>query len=113
GVPDVEDTAADHMRRHRLDAVRNDLLLAVRDIGLAPAMETVLGLDSAEQQILRAAGPEDKGFDARNFHVRSPLTPHPSLDSVIGFRSRAEPARYPMRRGSREPTSRADRACAK
>src|ERR1700730_5503268 len=91
------------MRRHRLDAVRNDLLLAVRDIGLAPAIEAVLGFDATEQQILRAAGPEDKGFDARNFHVPS------------GDASGHEPIRLavPALREWRGPGSAADRVCVR
>ena len=44
-------------------------LLAVRDIGLAPAVKPVLGFDAAEQQILRTAGAEDKALDARDFHI--------------------------------------------
>jgi hypothetical protein len=31
----------------------------------------VLGLDPAEQQVFRAAGAEDEGFDARDLHAWS------------------------------------------
>src|SRR5205823_2380804 len=72
GVADVENAAADHMRRHRPDAFGDDGLLAGGDIPLAPAMQAVLGLDPAEQQILRAAGAEDEALDARDFHDLPP-----------------------------------------
>jgi hypothetical protein len=56
------------MRRHRLDAFGDDNLLAGGDVPLAPAIETVIGLDPAEQQILRAAGAENEAFDACDLH---------------------------------------------
>ena len=68
GMANVEDAAADQVRRHCPDAFGDDALFAVGDVGLAPAVKTVLGLDAAEQQVLRAAGAEDKGFDAGDFH---------------------------------------------
>src|SRR5438034_11753997 len=58
------------MRRHRLDAFGDDRLLAGGDVAFAPAVEAVIGLDPAEQQILRAAGAEDEAFDARDLHGR-------------------------------------------
>ena len=54
--------------RHLVDQNRDDLLAAVGDIGLAPAVGAVLGLDPAQQQVLRAAGAEDKAFDAGDLH---------------------------------------------
>src|SRR5207248_1287836 len=72
GVADVEDAAADHIGRHRLDAFGDDGLLAGGDVTFAPAVETVIGLDPAEQQILRACGPEDEAFDTRDFHKGFP-----------------------------------------
>src|SRR5271155_29866 len=72
-MADLEDAAADDMRRHRPDALGDDGLLAGRHIRLAPAIGAVLGLDPAEQQILRALGAEDKALDARDFH-RMPLS---------------------------------------
>jgi len=71
GMADVEDAAADHMRRHRLDAFGDDRLLAGGDVALAPAMEAVIGLDPAEQQILRTAGTENEAFDACDLHGSS------------------------------------------
>src|SRR5271163_2165284 len=68
GMADVEDLAADDVRRHRPKDLGDDRLLAVRDIGLAPAVKAVFGLDPAEQQILAAARAEDEGFDARDLH---------------------------------------------
>src|SRR6516225_8604838 len=59
--------------RHCPDALGDDLFLTLRHIGLAPAMEPVLGLDPAEQQVLRAAGAEDEGFDPRDLHGGLPL----------------------------------------
>src|SRR5271170_3963813 len=56
GMANVKDAAADQVRRHRPDDLGDDGLLAVRDVGFAPAMEPVLGLDATEQQILRTAG---------------------------------------------------------
>src|SRR3954464_12241546 len=67
-MADVEDTTADHIGRHRLDALGDHGLLAGGDVSLAPAMRPVLGLDAAEQQLLRAAGAENKAFDARDLH---------------------------------------------
>jgi hypothetical protein len=67
-MADVEDAAADDMRRHRPDALGDDGLLAGGDITLTPAIGAVLGLDAAEQQILRALRTEDEGFDARDLH---------------------------------------------
>jgi hypothetical protein len=83
------------------------------DVSLAPAVKAILGLDAAEQQVLRAAGPGDEGFDAPYLHFRPPRMPGPSLDSAIELRSIAEPVPYPMRCGWREPGSVADRACAR
>src|SRR5437667_340795 len=60
--------SAEDVWRHRLEALGNDLLLALSDISLAPAIEAVLGLDAAEQKVLRAAGAEDEGFDPRDLH---------------------------------------------
>src|SRR6202011_853576 len=71
GVANAEYTAADYVWRHRLDAFGDDLLLALGDVGLAPAIEAVLSLDAAEQQILRAASPEDEGFDPSDLHALS------------------------------------------
>jgi hypothetical protein len=71
-MADVEDTAADHIGRHRLDAFGDDGLLAGGDVTLAPAMEAVIGLDPAEQEILRALGAEDEAFDARDLHGDCP-----------------------------------------
>jgi hypothetical protein len=68
GMADVEHRPANDMRRHFGDQHRDDLLAAMRDIGLAPAMRAVLGLDPAKQEVLRAAGAQDEGFDARDFH---------------------------------------------
>jgi hypothetical protein len=56
------------MRRHCLNAFGDDLLFALRHIGFAPAMEAVLGLDAAKQQVLRATRAEDESFDPRNLH---------------------------------------------
>ena len=68
-MANIEDGAADHLGRHRPDALGDNHLLAVRDIGFAPAIEPTFGLDAAEQQILRAAGAEDKAFDPGYLHV--------------------------------------------
>src|SRR6516162_9502882 len=67
-MANVEGTAADDMRRHRLDAFGDDLLFALRYVGFAPAVQAVLGLDPTEQEVLRAAGAEDEGLDPRDLH---------------------------------------------
>ena len=67
-MADVKDAAADQVRRHCPDAFGDDALFAVGDISLAPAVKTVIGLDAAKQQVFRAGGAEDKGFDAGDFH---------------------------------------------
>src|SRR5437870_8135433 len=105
GMADVEDRAADHMRRHRLDAFGDDGLLAGRDIGLAPAMGAVLGLDPAEQQVLRAVGAEDEVFDACDLHGGSPSVCEPLPQSpAVGYADQAYGS--PCRLGeSREPRS--------
>ena len=76
-MADVEDAAADDMRRHRLDALGDDGLLPGRHISFAPAIGAVLGLDPAEQEVLRALGAEDEALDARDFHVS--LSPYGRL----------------------------------
>src|SRR5438270_1608004 len=71
-MADVEHRAADHVRRHRLQTFGDHGLLAGGDIGLAPAAGAVLGLDPAEQQVLRTVGAEDEAFDARDLHENCP-----------------------------------------
>src|SRR5262249_50093560 len=82
GVPDIKGAAADQVWRHCPDALGDNLFLALRHIGLAPAMEPVLGFDAAEQQVLRAAGAENKGFDPRNLHGWSPAAEHSRSGSL-------------------------------
>ncbi|HEY8873939.1 MAG TPA: hypothetical protein VIM52_12980 [Stellaceae bacterium] len=89
GMADVEDAAADYMRRHRPDALGDDGLLAGRHIPLAPAIGPVLGLNPAEQQILRALGAEDEALDARDFHRGCPCGE--ILKSIHSPHSRRKP----------------------
>jgi Molybdopterin-binding domain of aldehyde dehydrogenase len=48
-MADVEGAAADAVRRHRPDALGDDLLLALGDVSLTPAIKAVLGLGATEQ----------------------------------------------------------------
>src|SRR5207249_6828404 len=83
GMADVEDAAADHVGRHRLDAFGDDGLLPGGDVTLAPAVEAVIGFDPAEQEVLRALRAEDEAFDARDFHGEPLMMRAPSLRQPI------------------------------
>src|ERR1700730_10441131 len=48
-MADVEGAAADAVRRHCPDALGDDLLLALGDVSLTPAIKAVLGLGATEQ----------------------------------------------------------------
>src|SRR5207245_858011 len=72
--------------RHRLDALGNDGLLASRHIGFAPAVGAILGLDPAEQEVLRALGAEDEALDARDFHRDASYAAMRSIPSLSSRR---------------------------
>ena len=53
GVLDLEGAAADHVCLHGLDVELYRLFLTLHHISLAPAVHTLIGVDTAQHQVLR------------------------------------------------------------
>jgi len=75
-MADVEGAAADAVRRHRPDALGDDLLLALGDVSLTLAIKAVLGLGATEQPPV----PRMKVSMRPIFISGLPRMPRPSLD---------------------------------
>ena len=83
GMADVQRAAADDVLRHRLQALLDHRFLAGRYIGLAPAVQAVLGLDTAEQQVFRRARIEQERFDTGDLQLWHRLPPRRMVGATI------------------------------
>ena len=61
-VLDLKGTAADHIGGHGLNIDLHRLFLALHHIGLAPAIDALVGVHAAEHQVLRAREKRIRGY---------------------------------------------------